>query len=112
MKDFRMGRNTTEHYSSFEEVAKAWGCKPVVKKTKDENKLKSQQEKFCAKHRCKACGEPMTWIDGSVMTCTNEKCKGIKVEREGADGNKIISYVVSYDLLDDLGTEIACNIFS
>ena len=54
----------------------------------------------------------MTWVSGSVMTCTNEKCKGIKVEREGADGQKIVSYVVSYDLLDDLGSEIAENIFS
>jgi hypothetical protein len=112
MKAFRMGRNTTEYYTSFEEAAKAWGCKPVVKKTKDENKLKLQQEKFCGKHKCKACGEPMTWVGGSMMTCTNEKCKGIKVEREGADGNKIVSYVVSYDLLDDLGAEIAENIFS
>jgi hypothetical protein len=112
MKDFRMGRNTTEHYSSFEECAKAFGCKPVVKKTKDENKLKAQREKFSAKHKCKACGQPMSWVGSSIMTCMNDKCKGIKVERDGADGNKIISYVVSYDLLDDLGAEIANNIFS
>lgn len=112
MKDFRMGRNTTEHYSSFEECAKAFGCKPVVKKTKDENKLKSQREKFSAKHKCKACGQPMSWVGGSIMTCTNDKCKGIKVERDGADGNKIISYMVSYDLLDDLGSTIAQNLFT
>ena len=112
MKTFRMGRNTTEHYSSFEEAAKAFGCRPVIKKTKDEEKLKGQQEKFCAKHRCKACGEPMKWITGSVMSCTNEKCKGIKMEREDADGNKIVSYITSYDLLDDTGAEIAQNIFS
>ena len=112
MKSFRMGRNTTEHYTSFQDAAQAFGCKPVTRKTKDENKLKAQQEKFCAKHKCKACGQPMSWIGGSMMACTNEKCKGIKVERDGADGQKIISYVVSYDLLYDLGAEIATNIFS
>lgn len=112
MKAYRMGRNYTEQYSSFEEVAKAWGCKPVTKKTKDEEKLKKQQEVFCSKHKCKSCGEPMTWIGGSVMACTNEKCKGIKVEREDFDGNKIVNYVTSYDLLDDTGAEIADVIFS
>ena len=112
MKTFRMGRNTTEHYSSFEEMAKAWNCKPVIKRTKDEEKLNKQRENFCARHKCKACGEPMTWITGSVMACANEKCKGVKVEREDADGNKIVSYITSYDLLDDTGSEIAYNIFS
>jgi hypothetical protein len=112
MKAFRMGRNTSEHYSSFEECAKAFGCRPVVKKTKDEKKLEEQKEKFCARHRCKACGEPMVWITGSVMTCVNEKCKGIKIEREDSEGNKMISYITSYDLLDDLGAKIADAIFS
>ena len=112
MRTFRMGRNTTEHYSSLEELGRAWGCKPVNKRTKDEEKLKKQQENFCARHRCKACGEPMAWITGSVMTCVNEKCKGVKVEREDAEGNKIVSYITSYDLLDDTGAEIAYNIFS
>lgn len=112
MKTFRMGRNTTEHYSSFEEAAKAWNCKPVNKRTKDEEKLKKQRETFCSKHKCKACGEPMVWISGSIMACANEKCKGIKVEREDFEGNKIVSYVTSYDLLDDTGKEIAYNIFS
>ena len=46
------------------------------------------------------------------MSCVNEKCKGIKMEREDADGNKIVSYIISYDLLDDTGAEIAQNIFS
>lgn len=112
MKSFRMDHNTTEHYTSFEEAAKAWGCRPVNKKTKDMKKLTEQQEKFCGKHKCKACGRPMTWVGGNQMTCTNDKCKGIKVEREDKEGNKIVSYIVSYELLDDLGAEIANNIFS
>ena len=46
------------------------------------------------------------------MTCTNEKCKGIKLEREDKEGNKVVSYVTSYELLDSNGAEIAANIFS
>jgi len=112
MKEMRLGRNTTAYYTSFEELAKSWGCRPVSKATKDMKKLESQKEKFCAKHHCRACGNPMTYIGGNQMTCTNERCKGIKIEREDKEGDKIISYVVSYDLLDDLGAEIARNIFS
>ena len=112
MREIRLGGGFTEHYSSFEEMCNAYGCKPVIKKTKDANKLASQQEKFCARHKCKACGNPMSWVGGNQMACTNEKCKGIKVEREDKEGNKIVSYVVSYELLDSLGAEIANNIFS
>lgn len=113
MKNFRMGKNTKEHYSSLAELGAAWGCKPVIKKTKDEKKLKDQQEKFCMRHKCKSCGQPMKWVCGSMMTCVNESCKGIKVEEKDADGAVIrVDYLVSYELLDDLGAEIATNIFS
>lgn len=113
MKEFRLGKNTKEHYTSIEEMAKAWGCKPITKKTKDEKKLKEQQEKFCARHKCRACGQPMTWVGGSMMTCKNENCKGIKIEEKDAEGNIIrTEYLVPYDLLDEKGTEIAANIFS
>lgn len=113
MKSFRMGRNTTEHYTSFEDAAKAWGCRPVNKKNKDEKKLAEQQEKFCGKHKCKACGQPMTFVGNtSVMSCQNPTCKGIKHIRTDKDGNEIITYLPSYDLLDETGTEIANVIFS
>ena len=112
MKEFRMGRNTTEHYTSFQEAASAWGCRPIIKKTSDEKKLEKQQSDFCAKHICKSCKKPMSYIGGNYMACTNEGCNGIKVEREDKEGNKIISYVVSYELLDELGATIASNLFS
>ena len=111
MKEFRMGRNTTEHYTSLEEMGKAWGCKPVTKQTKDKEKLQKQREKFCGFHKCKACGEPMTYIGGSIMACTNEKCKGIKLEKKDAEGNASSVYLTSYELLDDHFAEIAENIF-
>jgi hypothetical protein len=109
MKEFRLGRNTTAHYTSFEDMGKAYNCKP---KTKNEDKMKELQSKFIAKHKCKACDQPLTYIGGSVMTCTNEKCKGIKIEREDYEGNKIVSYVTSYELLKDNDSSYANYIFS
>lgn len=114
MKNFRLGKDTKEHYTSLAELRKAWGRKPIKKlRTNDEKKLKEQQENFCSKHKCKACGEPMVWIGGSMMACKNENCKGIKVEEKDKDGNIIrIEYLVSYELLDKKGALIAENIFS
>ena len=113
MKEIRLGNNTTAHYSSFEELAVAFGCKPVSKVTKDMKKLQEQQEKFKGKHKCKACGEPMEFINNtSTMACKNPKCKGIKQVRTDKEGNEIVTYLPSYDLLDTLGMEIGINIFS
>ena len=114
MKSFRMGRNTTEHYSSFQELAQSWGCKPVVNKPQNKEKAKMLQEKFCnkPKHKCKACGEPMTYIGGNQLTCTNEKCNGIKVEKNLPDGSKSVTYVTSYFLLEDEDASYAKYIFS
>lgn len=100
-------------YFSFEELATAFNCKPVSKVTKDKEKLAGQQKRFVSKHRCKACGEPMTWINGtSAMACTNPSCKGIKITKENEDGTKTVNYITSFSLLDDVGFEIAENIFS
>jgi hypothetical protein len=112
MKNFRMAKGVTEHYTSLEELRAGFGLKPVVKQTKDEDKLLKQRKNFCNHYRCKACGEPMTYIgNGNTMVCTNEKCKGIKHERTDADGNTIVTYSVSYELLDDHFSEVAENIF-
>ena len=111
MKEFRKAKGVTERYTSLEEMAKAWGCKPVIKQTKDKEKLKKQRENFCGHYRCKACGEPMSYLGGSMMTCCNEKCKGIKHERKDVDGNTIVTYSVSYELLDDKFAGIAENVF-
>lgn len=108
MKEFRMGHNTVAHYSSFEELGKAWGC---GRKPKNETKMKELQNKFSAKHKCKACGHPLTYIGESIMTCTNENCKGIKIEREDYEGNTIVSYVTSYELLKDNDSSYANYIF-
>ena len=111
MKNFRMPKGVTEHYTSLEELRTAYGLKAVIKQTKDEEKLKKQRENFCNHYRCKSCGMPMTYIGSSIMTCTNEKCKGIKHERKDADENTIVTYSVSYELLDDHFSEVAQNLF-
>lgn len=100
-------------YESFQELCKDYyHIKPVSKTTKNPEKLKSQQEKFVGRHKCKACGEPMVWIaDTSVMACKNEKCRGIKNIKVDSEGNEIVSYSPSFDFLDEIGTKIADNIF-
>lgn len=113
MKEYRLGKNTTEHYTSMEALRAAFGCKPIKKRTSDDKKLEGQRNAFIGKHRCKACNKSMMWVNGtSVMSCTNPDCKGIKYVRTDADGNEIITYLPSYDLLDSVGAEIASNLFS
>lgn len=113
MREFRMGAKTTEHYSSFEDCAKSWGCRSVVKRTRDMKKLASQQEKFNNSHKCKVCGNTMRWVNGtSTMVCSNDKCNGFKHIRTDADGNKIVTYTPSYTLLNDRSFDICNNIFS
>ncbi len=111
MKEFRKSRGVTEHYTSLEELRKAYGLEPVIKQTKDKEKLQKQRENFCNFHKCPACGQPMSYLGGSMMACKNEKCKGIKHERKDNDGNTIVTYSVSYDILDEKYAERAENIF-
>lgn len=111
MKEFRLSKGVTEHYTSLEELREGFGLKKISKQTKDKEKLSKQREQFCKFYKCKACGTPMTWIGGSIMCCTNESCKGIKNERTDADGNVMVTYTTSYQLLDDHFADVANNIF-
>lgn len=98
-----------KQYSSFEEIAKDFGCKQVRKKTRNPQKLEAQRERFYKRHLCSACGQPMKWINGTnIMCCANPNCDGIPVEIEGDESAKI--YLMSFDMLDDTGAEIANNI--
>ena len=38
----------------------------------------------------------------STMACKNPKCKGIKQVRLDKEGNEVVTYLPSYDLLDEL----------
>lgn len=109
MKEFRKDKNCTEHYTSFEELGKAWGLKPVIKRTKNENKLKIQKNKFLG--ICPYCKEQLSYVGGNVIVCKNEKCNGKKVEKEYEDGSKSVMYYPYVKLLDKRGENIAQNIF-
>ena len=54
----------------------------------------------------------MTYIGDNIMTCTNPKCRGIKIERKNDDGTKTVNYFTSFSLLDEKSQDVAGNIFS
>ena len=99
-------------YSSFQELAAAYKIKPISKTTKNKEKLKSQQEKFLKHYVCRSCHRPMTYIGDNIMTCTNPECRGIKIEHKNDDGTKSISYLTSFNLLDEKSELVAESIFS
>ena len=109
MKEFRKGKNCTEHYTSFDELRQAFGLKPVVKRTNDIEKLTAQREKFLG--TCPYCKEKLSYVGGNVIVCKNEKCNGKKVEKENEDGTKSIMYYPYIKLLNNQGAEIASNLF-
>ena len=109
MREYRLSKDTTEHYTSLQELRAAWGCK---EKVKDAVKMKGLQDKFCEKYKCPACDMPMGYIGGGLMTCVNDKCKGIRNEREDKEGNKYVTYDVSYKYVKDYDSSYAEYIFS
>ena len=106
MKEFRNGKGVTEHYSSLEEMAKAWNIKPANKRTKNEEELKAQQEKFLGK--CRSCGQLLSFVKGSnVVCCKNEKCRGINISKKGEEPR----YIPVTRTLDEKGIRIAEALF-
>ena len=111
MKEFRMSKGVTEHYTSLEELRKGFGLKPVRKKTNDETKLKAQQEKLVGV--CKVCKKPLSWIEGTnVCACQNPECKGVKMTSTNEDGTERFWFVPVTRVLNEKGAEIATNLFS
>lgn len=102
--------NKKKNYSSFEEVAEALGYKSSNKKNSE--KIEKKKEVFLSKNKCKGCGEPLTFISGTnIMTCTNDKCKGIKIKRVNAEGEEYVAYTPSFFLLNKNGERLANEIF-
>ena len=114
MKFYRMSKGETAHYSSFEELRAAWNLKPVIKQTKDKEKLNEQRERFLGKKRfCAACKQPMNYISGTnVMVCQNENCKGVKHETKNDLGETKIWYTTPRELLDEESAMKAESIFT
>ena len=114
MNNYRLSKGVTERYTSFEEAAKAMGCKLVRKQTKDKNKLEKQREEFCKKNLCPNCKQPMSYSGvGNQMVCKNEKCRGIKHEQKNTETGEIkVWYSPAFEVLDNKSAEIAYNIFA
>lgn len=75
-----------------------------------EKKLDAEkQKKFCG--ICRICGEPLTFITGNVIVCTNEKCKGYKHTKDNTEGEEIVYYTPVFRLLDEEGEHIASKLF-
>ena len=102
-------KNGETHYSSFQELAEAMGLKKPINKNK--KKIEYQKEQFGKRHKCRACGQPLTFLGGNVVTCTNPKCRGIKNVKKLDDGTEIVTYLTSYELLDEVGSNIANRLF-
>lgn len=98
----RMEKNGVRYFSFSELVTKTNEAKPI-----DEDKLK----KFQSKHICRACKQPLSYVCGNVMACRNPECKGIKVVHKDKDGNDVASYQASFELLDEIGANIAQRYF-
>ena len=111
MREFRKSKDCTEHYTSLEELRKAYGLKPVIRKAKDSDKLKSDQEKFLG--TCKVCKHPLSWIENTnVCACKNPECKGFKMtSKNEEEGIEKVWYIPITKTLDEIGFQIAMNLF-
>jgi hypothetical protein len=106
MREFRNGKNCTEHYSSLDELGAAWGCAPVEKKrTKDKEKLKIQREKFLGV--CPVCQSSNKFVSPQYVVCSNVDCKGKNIAAKGEEPR----YVLSMRELDAKGKIIASQLF-
>lgn len=96
---------------TINEVAKTYfGLDPVTLRTKDENKLKKQREKFGGV--CPVCKQPLTFIPGTnVLACKNEKCKGRERTVTNKDGETKKVYTPVTRLLDAEGAKIGRTLF-
>ena len=110
MKEFRKAKGVTEHYTSLEELREAFGLKPVVKRTKDADKLTAQREKFLG--TCRVCKQPLVLVGNTnVLCCKNPECRGIKITGTNEDGTEKIWFVPVSRVLDEKGFEISQNLF-
>ena len=111
MREFRNGKNCTEHYSSLEELRVGWGLKPIEKKRpNDEKVLQEKREKFLG--TCKVCKQTLSMIKSTnVLACKNPECRGIKMTSTNEDGSERTWYIPVTRMIDNRGMQIAENLF-
>lgn len=104
------GRKTL---TSFDELRKEFGLKPIRWQTQDTKKLESQRENFSSKHLCPVCKQPMRYIENTnIFCCANSECKGFTREiiDEETEEKEVIRYT-PFHQLDEKSARIANNIF-
>lgn len=90
MKEFRLGKNFTEHYTDFSQLK----AKKDQKKTIKEIAEKKEAAEKKVLPVCKYCGQRMGYMGGNIAVCKNEKCKGKPIVYVDAEiGNKTTKYV-------------------
>lgn len=97
---------------TINEFAKEYyNLNPVSFRTKDENRLKKQQEKLLG--TCPICKQLMSYIPGTnVVVCKNPSCKGREKEITLKDGSTIKRTESSSRLLHNNAVDIAQIIFN
>lgn len=96
------GEELSTYPTPFAELSK------VSKRTKNENKLNSQIEKFTGRYICKFCGEKMDWVsDTNVMVCKNPLCNGHEKTLKNKNGDELKLAEPSMKILTKRGTAIA-----
>ena len=106
MREFRNGKNCTEHYTSLADLGKAWGCKPVTKKRpKDEERLNLVRVNFLGV--CPVCKSSMKYVSSDYSVCSNTECRGKNIAKKGEEPR----YITVIREFDEKGKEIAANLF-
>lgn len=108
-----MSKNSGRKSVSLDDLRKMYGLKPIIRQTKNKEKLKAQRNAFNKKHICSACGSELILIEETnVMCCKNPDCKGIKYQTMNKETGELEDqYKVSCHMLDRTGATIANNIF-
>lgn len=97
--------NNGIRYFSFAEL-------PFPSKKKKKKNNDEARERFEARHKCIACGEPLTWIPGTnICSCKNPECKGKKYTYKDENGEEYVEYKPYYHMLDTVGTSMAERIY-
>ena len=63
-------------YTSFNELAQeVYGLPSYTKQIQNNGKRTDAKQKFEKFNTCKTCGQPMSYLGGNVVCCTNPDCK-------------------------------------
>lgn len=109
MREFRLGKDDTAHYSSLEEMREALGSK-VKQKSISKDELEKRRNNFVKTCRC--CDQPLTYISGTnTLACKNPNCKGMKHTSKNSDGTEKVWFTPVTRILNEKGLRMAMSLF-